>query len=183
MNKRSNVAWRHAILRTPEALNLTATNQRFASIQRMRPLQVHARKHLLADDVNLEQLANDVPGLVGADLANLLNEAALDAIRDGSDAIYWRNVLVRSCSAWRVCMVLTAHEVRWCGSLASTPDRVPQALLIVVQTARAHSASAPPTKCAWLWKAASSAARAPTAGWPCAQWSWTQLPKHSDSDS
>jgi cell division protease FtsH len=58
-------------------------------------LQVHARKHLLADDVDLEQLARDVPGLVGADLANLLNEAALEAVRAGAPSITLAHIQVR----------------------------------------------------------------------------------------
>ena len=61
---------------------------------RLAILKVHARKHKLADDVDLKQLAQDVPGLVGADLANLLNEAALSAVREQSDAIYERHIQV-----------------------------------------------------------------------------------------
>lgn len=62
---------------------------------RLAILQVHARRHLLAADVDLRQLAQDVPGLVGADLANLLNEAALAAVRDGSTEIADFHVQVR----------------------------------------------------------------------------------------
>ncbi len=39
----------------------------------------------LADDVDLEALAAITPGMVGADLANLANEAALLAARRGHD--------------------------------------------------------------------------------------------------
>ena len=44
-------------------------------------LKVHARKIPLADDVGLNVLARGTPGLAGADLANIVNEAALLAAR------------------------------------------------------------------------------------------------------
>ncbi len=44
-------------------------------------LQVHARKVKLANDVDLEYVARRTPGMVGADLENVLNEAALLAAR------------------------------------------------------------------------------------------------------
>ncbi len=50
-------------------------------IGREEILKVHARKLPLADDVNLSTVARGTPGLSGADLANLLNEAALMAAR------------------------------------------------------------------------------------------------------
>ena len=46
-------------------------------------LRVHTRSVPLADDVDLERLAQSTPGMVGADLANLVNEAALLAARRG----------------------------------------------------------------------------------------------------
>ncbi len=48
---------------------------------RQEILKVHTRSMPLADDVNLERLASSTPGMVGADLANLANEAALLAAR------------------------------------------------------------------------------------------------------
>ena len=48
---------------------------------RSRILAVHTRSLPLADDVNLDRLAATTPGMVGADLANLANEAALGAAR------------------------------------------------------------------------------------------------------
>lgn len=43
--------------------------------------QIHARGKPLEADVDLEQVARDLPGLSGAELANVLNEAALEAVR------------------------------------------------------------------------------------------------------
>jgi cell division protease FtsH len=48
---------------------------------RLKILQVHTRSMPLSDDVDLETLASTTPGMVGADLANLANEAALLAAR------------------------------------------------------------------------------------------------------
>jgi cell division protease FtsH len=47
-------------------------------------LQIHTRTVPLAADVNLEELARGTPGFSGADLENLVNEAALGAARRGS---------------------------------------------------------------------------------------------------
>jgi cell division protease FtsH len=54
---------------------------------RSKILQVHTRQVTLAPDVDLEQIAARTPGFVGADLANLVNEAALRAAREGKDAV------------------------------------------------------------------------------------------------
>ena len=50
-------------------------------------LLIHAKKHKLAEEVDLLQLARDLPGLAGAELANVLNESALEAIRRDGDEI------------------------------------------------------------------------------------------------
>lgn len=50
-------------------------------------LQVHARTVHLADDVKLSKLAARTPGFAGADLANLINEAALLAARKNREAV------------------------------------------------------------------------------------------------
>jgi cell division protease FtsH len=50
-------------------------------------LRVHAKKLPLAADVELKIVAKGTPGLSGADLANICNEAALLAARDGSDKV------------------------------------------------------------------------------------------------
>jgi cell division protease FtsH len=54
---------------------------------RLKILQVHTRSMPLADDVDLEALASTTPGMVGADLANLANEAALLAARRNHDKV------------------------------------------------------------------------------------------------
>jgi cell division protease FtsH len=54
---------------------------------RLQILQVHARKVKLASDVDLGRIAASTPGFSGADLANLVNEAALLATRRGADAV------------------------------------------------------------------------------------------------
>jgi len=50
-------------------------------VGRVQILQVHTRKIRLAPDVDLDQVAGLTPGFTGADLANLVNEAALQATR------------------------------------------------------------------------------------------------------
>ena len=51
-------------------------------------LQVHLKNKKVADDVNLDDIAKGTPGMTGADLENLVNEAALQAAREGKDRIY-----------------------------------------------------------------------------------------------
>src|SRR6185436_10963814 len=50
-------------------------------------LQVHSLGKRLADDVDLGVVAPGTPGFSGADLANLINEAAIVAVRAGRDTI------------------------------------------------------------------------------------------------
>jgi cell division protease FtsH len=54
---------------------------------RVKILEVHTRSLPLADDVDLEAIASSTPGMVGADLANLANEAALLAARRDHDKV------------------------------------------------------------------------------------------------
>ncbi|MFZ6030572.1 MAG: ATP-dependent zinc metalloprotease FtsH [Chloroflexota bacterium] len=54
---------------------------------RLAILDVHVKSRRLAPDVNLLDVAKSTPGLVGADLANIVNEAAILAVRDGHDEI------------------------------------------------------------------------------------------------
>ena len=55
--------------------------------ERLPILQVHTKGKRVAPDVDLELVARGTPGMSGADLANLVNEAALHAVRRGSPAI------------------------------------------------------------------------------------------------
>lgn len=55
-------------------------------------LQVHAKGKPLASDVDLNEIAKMTPGFTGADLANLLNEAALLAARRGSKEIIYTDI-------------------------------------------------------------------------------------------
>jgi cell division protease FtsH len=54
---------------------------------RLQILRVHAKKIKLASDAELEQVAALTPGFSGADLANLVNEAALLATRRSADSV------------------------------------------------------------------------------------------------
>jgi cell division protease FtsH len=54
-------------------------------------LRVHAKGKRLAPDVELEVVARGTPGMSGADLSNLVNEAALFAVRAGEDLIHMRH--------------------------------------------------------------------------------------------
>jgi len=54
---------------------------------REKILRVHTRKVTLASDLDLSLIAARTPGFVGADLANLVNEAALHAAREGKEAV------------------------------------------------------------------------------------------------
>src|SRR5690606_31583813 len=59
---------------------------------RLAILQVHARGKPLDDGVTLSVIARRTPGFTGADLANVLNEAALLAARRGADTILQRDL-------------------------------------------------------------------------------------------
>ena len=61
---------------------------------RLDTLKVHTRKIKLAEDVDLRKLAQATAGAVGADLANLVNEAALRAVRQGRKLVTQEDLLV-----------------------------------------------------------------------------------------
>ena len=61
---------------------------------RLDTLKVHTRKIRLAEDVDLNKIAQATAGAVGADLANLVNEAALRAVRQGRQAVNQEDLMV-----------------------------------------------------------------------------------------
>ena len=84
--------------------------------ERLAILKVHSHGKRMGTDVDLETMAKATPGMSGADLANLVNEAALFAVRRGSsniDRIDFENARDRVVmGARRESMVLTAEEKR-----------------------------------------------------------------------
>ncbi len=56
-------------------------------------LGVHAKKVKMADDINLRQVALSTSGASGADLANMINEAALRAVRLGRDTVLQEDIM------------------------------------------------------------------------------------------
>ena len=60
---------------------------------RLDTLKVHTRKIKLAEDVDLRKIAQATAGAVGADLANLVNEAALRAVRNGRKMVTQEDLL------------------------------------------------------------------------------------------
>lgn len=61
---------------------------------RLATLQVHTRNIRLSEDVDLNKIAQATAGCVGADLANLVNEAVLRAVRKGRKAVNQEDLLV-----------------------------------------------------------------------------------------
>jgi len=61
---------------------------------RLDTLKVHTRKIKLAEDVDLKKIAQATAGAVGADLANLVNEAALRAVRHSRKAVNQEDLMV-----------------------------------------------------------------------------------------
>ena len=61
---------------------------------RLDTLKVHTKKIRLAEDVDLKKIAQATAGAVGADLANLVNEAALRAVRQGRQAVNQEDLLL-----------------------------------------------------------------------------------------
>ena len=60
---------------------------------RLDTLKVHTRKIKLSEDVDLRKIAQATAGCVGADLANLVNEAALRAVRNGRKTVNQEDLL------------------------------------------------------------------------------------------
>ncbi len=60
--------------------------------ERIEILEVHIKGKPIADSVDLEVVARGTPGMAGADLRNLINEAALIAVREGSEEVRMRDI-------------------------------------------------------------------------------------------
>jgi cell division protease FtsH len=75
-----------ALLR-PGRFDRRVTVQPPDSVGRRKILEVHTRSVPLGDDVDLERIAQTTPGMVGADIANLVNEAALLAARRAREQV------------------------------------------------------------------------------------------------
>lgn len=84
--------------------------------ERLAILKVHSRDKRMGTDVDLDTMAKATPGMSGADLANLVNEAALFAVRRGSafiERIDFENARDRVVmGARRESLVLNAEEKR-----------------------------------------------------------------------
>ncbi|MEO8267837.1 MAG: ATP-dependent zinc metalloprotease FtsH [Ilumatobacteraceae bacterium] len=84
--------------------------------ERLAILKVHSRDKRMGPDVDLEVMSKATPGMSGADLANLVNEAALFAVRRGSkqiERIDFENARDRVVmGARRESLVLSAEEKR-----------------------------------------------------------------------
>ena len=84
--------------------------------ERLAILKVHSRDKRMGTDVDLDTMARATPGMSGADLANLVNEAALYAVRRGSkqiERIDFENARDRVVmGARRESLVLTGEEKR-----------------------------------------------------------------------
>jgi cell division protease FtsH len=84
--------------------------------ERLAILKVHSRDKRMGTDVDLETMARATPGMSGADLANLVNESALFAVRRGSlniERIDFENARDRVVmGARRESLVLNAEEKR-----------------------------------------------------------------------
>ena len=84
--------------------------------ERLAILKVHSRDKRMGQDVDLEVMSKATPGMSGADLANLVNEAALFAVRRGSkqiERIDFENARDRVVmGARRESLVLSAEEKR-----------------------------------------------------------------------
>jgi cell division protease FtsH len=59
--------------------------------ERLAILKVHSKHKRIADDVDLAIVARGTPGMSGAELSNLVNEAALFAVREGADEVHARH--------------------------------------------------------------------------------------------
>ncbi len=134
---------------------------------RLATLQVHTRKIKLAEDVDLKKIALATAGCVGADLANLVNEAALRAVRHGR-----RLVTPSSRRSW---WPTTRWATPWWPTSRRTPSRcrrsplspTPKALwAIPCSCLRRTRPTCAPRKSSWP-RSPSPWAAAPPRRWSC----------------
>ena len=83
-------------------------------------LRVHARKLKLEDGLELDWIARGTPGFSGADLANLLNEAAIAATRDDNAEAIGRSHVEHARD--KILMGAERHGFRWRGRALVTPS-------------------------------------------------------------
>jgi cell division protease FtsH len=81
---------------------------------RLEILRVHTRNVPLADEIDLRQIAAITPGMTGAELANLANQAALTAARRGEDAVSSRDFgdALEKIQLWAERSVVLSPELR-----------------------------------------------------------------------
>jgi cell division protease FtsH len=89
-----------AALLRPGRFDRRVTVQPPDKLGRQMILRVHTRGMPLASDVDLKEIAASTPGLVGADLRNLVNEAALLAARRNQESIHHKDVLEMRSRRW-----------------------------------------------------------------------------------
>ncbi|MFO0733785.1 MAG: hypothetical protein U0361_23065 [Nitrospiraceae bacterium] len=85
-------------------------------IGRLAILKVHAKTITLANEGDLDTIAAMTPGFVGADLANLLNEAALLAVRWGKDTVSLSELQEAVRSSSQDSKRRTECSIRWKGT-------------------------------------------------------------------
>ncbi len=98
---------------------------------------MHARNKPLSPDIDLEQVARRTPGLAGASLKNLMNEAAIHAARTSKEIIEWDDV------DWAIDRVTVGLEKPNKDALVQDIElvafhEVPYANLLTVPTVEAH---------------------------------------------
>merc|ERR1712216_744554 len=99
---------------------------------RIEILKVHAKNKRLTEDVDIETIAKRTPGFSGADLANLLNEAAILTGRRGKDAISLEGMEGRRMTDGKSKSLVAYHEVGHaiCGTLTPGHDPVQKVTLV-----------------------------------------------------
>ena len=150
-------------------------------------LKVHAKKIKTADDVNFHTIARMASGASGAELANIINEAALRAVRDHRTQVTQAELNTPSRST-PLCMPLT-WAMDWLssslllsiwrmdGSRLSAAAVIVTPLLVRVNSGNPHSDSMPET--AWLMaegvRCICSAAAAKVPSWATMLNSWQSV--------